>query len=358
MEQSKKYKLSLVLGRFNYLHNGHVGLFKEAMRDADGIMAIVGSAGRGRSKVNPLLVRERVELTTMSLKGLMKPRTRIGYCTVDTIGDFSSDDTWICAVEMAVYRAQEEMAKQYGVTPQDIEVTLFGYEKDNTSYYLNKFHSWGKSFTGVKADGISATDLKYLHIMGGWRDVEAYVPASTLTFLKRFENTSGYEWLRDLYRRNAAEMKKFEDFPYPGHYHALAADAVVVCDGRVLMGIRTDNGMIALPGGHKADNESFYDCALRELDEETGIALNRRTLDNCFKSQHTFDDPRRSSKPYPVVTKAHYFTVGSNKGKLPTVTGGDDFVEGSARWWTLAELEMQSEQIHDDHLLIIKYFVG
>jgi 8-oxo-dGTP pyrophosphatase MutT (NUDIX family) len=72
--------------------------------------------------------------------------------------------------------------------------------------------------------------------------------------------------------------------------------ALVVRDGRVLLGRRSSahgNGTWSFPGGKPLPGESAVDCALRELEEETGLRGDRgaqvaETLDGFPESRLVF----------------------------------------------------------------------
>jgi 8-oxo-dGTP diphosphatase len=62
--------------------------------------------------------------------------------------------------------------------------------------------------------------------------------------------------------------------------------AVVEQEGRVLVGVRPAGAALAgdaeFPGGKCAPNEAPADCAVRECEEETGLAVRPvRLLDRC-----------------------------------------------------------------------------
>ena len=58
----------------------------------------------------------------------------------------------------------------------------------------------------------------------------------------------------------------------------LGVGVIVIKDGKVLTGTRTDNGLICGPGGHIHAGEKAEDAAIRETEEEFGIKVNKLYL--------------------------------------------------------------------------------
>lgn len=80
----------------------------------------------------------------------------------------------------------------------------------------------------------------------------------------------------------------FDDPHAPAANSLVVAVAVLVRDdeGRLLMIQRSDNGLWALPGGAQDIGETTRDAAIREVCEETGIAIEITGISGIFS------DPR------------------------------------------------------------------
>jgi bifunctional NMN adenylyltransferase/nudix hydrolase len=92
--------------------------------------------------------------------------------------------------------------------------------------------------------------------------------------------------------------------------------------------------------------------AIRELREETGLALLDSTLEAAFKSVAVFDHPDRSLRGR-TITHAHYFDI--KHSKLPEVAGADDAAE--ARWLPISKLAAMEDQLFEDHFNILDHFL-
>ena len=58
----EKYKIGVVLGRFQMLHKGHISLIDEAAKLSDKVVVLVGSADKSNTIDNPFSFEERKEM--------------------------------------------------------------------------------------------------------------------------------------------------------------------------------------------------------------------------------------------------------------------------------------------------------
>lgn len=58
----KLYKLGMVLGRFQVLHNGHVNMVKRALDLCDIVVVYIGSSQASRTQTNPFSYEERRDM--------------------------------------------------------------------------------------------------------------------------------------------------------------------------------------------------------------------------------------------------------------------------------------------------------
>lgn len=56
-----------------------------------------------------------------------------------------------------------------------------------------------------------------------------------------------------------------------------ACRGVVICEGKILLSYEANTGQWFIPGGGREGSESLVDCCVRELAEETGLAVAPHT---------------------------------------------------------------------------------
>ena len=313
-------KTGIFIGRFQPVHQGHIHAIGVAASQVDKLYLLIGSANACRSIKNPWTYKERVDMIRSKLW-----TNHISNVEFVPLNDHPYNDTqWIADV-----RATAEHF-QMG-TP-----TLFGHMKEGNNY-LRWFPDW--KFRDIEAQyRVHATSIRQ-------RMYETDDPAMPRTVKNDF---AYYE----------KEKKLFENYPFPETLNFNCGDAVVECQGHVLLIQRKHApgaGAWALPGGFKNREESFLDCAVRELIEETNIRVPEKVLRGSIVKTQLFDSPKRSFG-IPRNTLAVYFRINPDPdGKLPRANGADDAAE--CKWVPLTDV-LNRYELYDDHASIISTVTG
>lgn len=131
----------------------------------------------------------------------------------------------------------------------------------------------------------------------------------------------------------------------------LAADVVVVSgDNHVLLVRRSSppqRGRFAFPGGFVEHDETFFQAALRELEEETGLGLgNTRAA-----AQSLRDAPDRDPRAR-IVSVAFLFRLDARAETLEIRAGGD----AGAAAWKVVPGSLEPNDFFADHFDILRAF--
>ncbi len=361
----RDYSAAVLIGRFQPFHNNHKILIEQALRIADKVLILVGSAYAARTPKNPFTFEERRSMIFDSM-GIEIPGLPSSRISVEPIRDyFYSDDMWLSQVQ--------------AVTSEHIEdgetVALLGGYKDGSSYYLNLFPQWeyvAPEDTG-RMDATTVREVLFdVEFATGWADkglnvrvspdavakqntfFDAMTPAPVADFLKGFTCGETFARLSQEFKANRDYRAAWEGSPFPPIF--VTADAVVTCSGHVLVVTRGGNpgkGLLALPGGFVRSNERIKDAAVRELKEETRIKVDKPVLKRAIVDSEVFDYPARSERGR-TVTHAYHIKL---EGKLPEVklTGADDAVK--CQWMPFVEVMRRADEFFEDHIHIINNFI-
>lgn len=313
-------KTGILIGRFQPFHIGHLHSVGVAASQVDKLYILVGSANACRSIKNPWTYQERVN--TIRSKLWSNHITNVEFVPLN---DYPYNDTqWIADVRAT--------AEHYEMgTP-----TLFGHMKEGNTY-LSWFPDW--KFRDIETPHpVNATSIR--HTM-----YETSDPAMPKT-------------VHDDFAYYEKESKTFANYPFPETLNFNCGDAVVECQGHVLLIRRKfapGAGAWALPGGFKNRDETFLDCAVRELQEETNVRVPEKVLRGSIVKTQLFDSPKRSFG-IPRNTLAVYFRINPDPdGKLPRANGADDAAE--CKWFPLTQV-LNTLELYDDHKSIISTMTG
>jgi bifunctional NMN adenylyltransferase/nudix hydrolase len=339
------------IGRFEPFHNGHAAVARFALSRAKKLIVLVGSADTPRTIKNPWTVAERAVMIQAALDGAAD------RLIIQPLHDhLYNENLWIAAVQRTV----AEAIKADGGDP-NARVGLVGKDKDASSYYLQEFPQW--DLVDVRhTETLSATELRrYLfeanqvNSHGGLMLIRANVPGPVFDMLDAFrKNSPSFKQLVAEHHFIDTYRAAWADAPYPPTFST--ADAVVVHSGHVLLVRRRaepGKGLWALPGGFVGQSESILESCLRELREETRLRIPVPVLKGSIKGQQVFDHPERSLRGRTITHAFHFEFLA---GELPEVRGGDD--ADKARWVPVSEALEMGQQLFEDHLHILEFFLG
>ena len=345
---NKKYDFGIVIGRFQPFHLAHQKLIEHSLSLAEKVIVILGSARSAPDVKNPFTPQMREEIIRACFP---KDANRLIFRAVR---DYPyNDHVWTAEIQNIVGEIADET--------EHARIAVAGFFKDKSSYYLNLFPQWNfeefySSDKKLLKSNATVIREKFFTDDDSWREL---VPEMVQRYLEIFKTT---EFFPNLQAEFAYVQKYKQDTQFKGAPFAptfITTDAVVVQSGHVLVirrGFQPGKGLLALPGGFLAPDATLEDSAIRELKEETQIKVPAQVLRGSIKNSKAFDYPERSQRGR-TVTFAYYIELEANlKDGLPRVKGGDDAAK--AFWLPLSALGEKEDEFFEDHIHILKFFLG
>ena len=345
---NKKYDYGIVIGRFQPFHLAHQDLIQHAINVSEKVIVILGSARSASDVKNPFTPAMREEIIRACF-----PNENLEFRAVR---DYPyNDHYWTTEIQNNVNEVVEEDGDE------NAKVAIVGFFKDKSSYYLNMFPQWNfeefypndKKFLSINGTNIRE---KYFVEDDSWNK---QVPEKVANYLNAFTTTETFPYLQKEfeYLQKYKEDTKFKGVPFKPVF--VTTDAVVVQSGHILVirrGFQPGKGLLALPGGFLQPDLTLEQNAIKELKEETQIKVPVPVLKGSIKASKEFDYPERSQRGR-TITFAYYFELESKlKNGLPRVKGGDDAKK--AFWLPLSALGEKEDEFFEDHLSIIRHFLG
>lgn len=312
-------KYGVLIARAQPPHDGHLDLINKSLYDVDHLIILLGSSNQCRSIKNPLSYNERKKLLINAL-GVKRYNV-----TILPLNDYKYNDSqWIFDVKTTVS------------TVTSNPVILFGHMKEGNDY-LRLFPDWAFKHVDATHD-INSTRIREEML----RTRNVLIPKSVLDDYDYYEK----------------EKNLFKDYPFPDTLNFNCADVVLVCQGKVLLVERKfapGKGLLALPGGFRQNNETFLDCAIRELKEESNVRVPEKVLRGSIVTSRMFDDPSRSFG-VPRNTMAFLIEIQPEpSGKPPRSNGASDATR--TEWRDIADV-LNKSILFEDHADIISTLTG
>lgn len=296
-------RTAVLIGRFQPPHLAHLALIREALDQAPDLVIVLGSARSARTVRNPLSDDERAELLTAAMQDQDTDLRRV---RLEFVPDaFYNLPLWVRTVK-----------QQVGL---DISrnVTLHGFEKDASSFYLRLFPDWRLSPPDFES-GLNATDLREAMYRGDWNEVARGVTPQVLSGLRRFAVTPEFAGL-------LADREAIGTLASQGPIRTAAV--LLVSDGQMLLTRRTERpglGLLALPEAGSAE------AATRQV-------LARLPDDAQRLGERLLNNPQRLPG-LDWQTRAELYRLPQRPSPLP-----------GAEWVELEAAQTQPETFFADH---------
>lgn len=333
IEIEKKYKLAVFITRAQPLHLGHKFVIAEALKVADSVLILIGSANASRSVKNPFTIDERKAM--IENEYIMYPNVH-----TEGIDDYTYEfNQWARDIQYAVE----------GYEPNAENVTLIGHTKDKSSFYLKTFPQYTMTEVNYH-EMIDATQIRDLWYHGKFKFIQAAVTTNVYNSLVDFSSKEEYNVLVTENNYINKYRESWAGSPYPPIFSTV--DAIVIQSGHILLiqrGNERGTGLWAMPGGFLDIDETLEDGAIRELREETKLKVPVPVLKGSLKRREVFDSPDRSGLGR-IITTAFLFQLDDSMD-LPKVKGSDDAM--NAAWIPLSEFYGMATVMFSDHYFIV-----
>lgn len=336
------YDYMVYFGRFMPLHQAHLATIEHALTLAKKVVIVLGSSNRARDIKNPWTAQERAEMILNSVSD----SARVRFVPAEDY--MYNDQQWVMNVQEGVDNIVN------GGT-----VGLIGHEKDDSTYYLKMFPQWKFHDMGLIAGQVAA--LNSTHVRSGYFEMgivpdNNYAPEGTRKFLTNFMKSDEYHRLVREYKHIQKYKAAWANAPYAPTF--VTVDAVVIALGHVLTVRRKaapGENLLAFSGGFLRPDEKIVDGMLRELREETKLKVPEPVLRGSIVDKETFDHPDRSLRGR-TITHAFLIVLEATNQGLPKIKGGSD--ASKAEWIPLSQALRMGDQWFEDHLMILKHFLG
>lgn len=322
-------RIGLVIGRFQPFHNGHAHIITRALEDNEFVVVVIGSSGHPKTIKNPWTHLQRTEMISAFARDMRIDSNRIQFVSVY---DHSNDDDWILDIRTKLNRFVKD----------NDEVTIYGNEKDHSSYYLELFPDWDLVEVPLYGNGkINATDFRE-KLFEDKEDLYQELPQSVVRYLQEWQKHDSFKELQREYQLIKKYKSQFEGLKHEPIF--VTVNAFITIPGKVVLVRRKSEpgkGLLSLPG-------TFVD-PIKTLKESLSDYINQTLLwveDDCFVDHKVFDRPGRALRGRTI---AHTFKIKPPRLHWPKIQSMKNI-----ELMDLSKLEIYREVMYGDHAQMIK----
>jgi bifunctional NMN adenylyltransferase/nudix hydrolase len=340
-----KYKVGVYIGRFQPIHLGHLETIEVMAKTCEKIIISIGSSNRPKTIENPWTQHERELMIRASVSDYL-PKFDSERIRFQHVNDYMyNDNKWAAETYSS--------ALMNGAT-QSKDTCLFGFFKDDSSYYLTMYPQWDLHRV-VNYRNLNATDIRedmFINKSLSAESLDKMTP-STIKSVNAYiaQELERKDNLFDEYNYRLGYKSAWKTAPYAPTFTTV--DALVVKSGHVLLVQRGRNpgkGLFALPGGFLNPGEYIKNGIIRELKEETRLKVSKEELEMRRDANPitVFDHPKRSKRGRTIT---HVGLIDLGNGQLPEIKADDDAAE--VHWVPLSLVHKMSDKMFEDHFDII-----
>lgn len=170
------------IGRFQIPHLGHEAVIEHAIKNADKLVILIGSANLPRDTKNPFTYEERKEMIEAITQRIQQEHNKFITVHILPVDDFNSNEMW----------TQEVKSIVQSVSKSNITITGCKKSGDESTFYLNLFPEWKQDFIQeVNISGfevVSSTKIRELFFAE--KAIPAVISSETLNFLENFQKNN------------------------------------------------------------------------------------------------------------------------------------------------------------------------
>lgn len=341
-------RIGVLAGRFAGYHLSHHEHVVRACNENDVVVILLGSSNRRISIKNPFTVEQRREMILANVHSDFNIPFSVKIVFKELPDNPFDNNAWAETVRHLV----NSQARW------DDKITLYGSDKDESTFYLQMFPEWNQGLSEVTNE-FDATDLRRAWFEGHqtsrfFKGLRDKVPYATLDFLSSLKFN---EDLQDEWKYYQDEALRFKCYPYAETLNFCCGDAIVRWRDYILFirrGRVPGKGCLATPGGFKNRNETYLQAAIREFYEECRPNIPPESLNKCIKASHLFDDVSRSLG-IPRNTLGVYFDLTDMFDTFPEIFPADD--AAGYEWIHIGQLDDIAKETYDDHVFMVKFMI-